>query len=92
MLSDDKYTIIANKLRDGQKFGMFDKGMKCFFDDGSQVNYNDLWKAIALIHKPEEITGKSLTQLFPTTFTGVHQHKHRAQKWGKKSIFSFLGL
>jgi hypothetical protein len=31
MLSDDKYTIIANKLKDGQKFGMFDKGMKCFF-------------------------------------------------------------
>ena len=92
MLSEDKYTIIANKLRSGQKFGMFDKGMKCYFDDGSQVSYNDLWKAIAVVYSPEEIAGKSLIQLFPTTFTGVHQHKHRAQKWGKKSIFAFLGL
>jgi hypothetical protein len=92
MLSDDKYTIIANKLRDGQKFGMFDKGMKCCFYDGSQVSYNDLWKAIAVVYSPEEIAGKSLVQLFPTTFTGVHQQKHRSQKWGKNSIFAFLGL
>ena len=92
MLSDDKYTIIANKLRSGQKFGMFDKGMKCCFDDGSQVSYNDLWKAIAIVYSPEEIVGKSLVQLFPTTFTGVHQQKHRSQKWGKNSIFAFLGL
>ena len=91
MLSEEKYTIIANKLREGQKFGMFDKGMKCYFDDGTQVNYNDLWKAISMIHSPEEISGKSLTQLFPDTYRGVHQTKHRSQKWGK-SIFSFLGL
>jgi len=91
MLSEEKYNIIANKLRKGQKFGMYDKGMKCYFDDGSLVSYNDLWKAIASLYSPEEINGKTLLQLFPQSFTGVHQHKYRSQKWGK-AIFSYLGL
>lgn len=92
MLSEDKYTIIANKLREGKQFGMYDKGMKCYFDDGSQVSYNDLWKAIALIYDPQEISGKSLTQLFPNSYRGSHQQRHSSQKWKSKSILSFLGL
>lgn len=74
---------IIEKLKNGMKFGLFDKGMKCYFQDGTHISYNDLWKAIRIMNNIESNPNKSLYQLCPETFVGAHTYKHNKHNWKK---------
>lgn len=77
------HNYIVEKLNGGMKFGMFDKGMKCYFEDGTHVSYNDLWKAVRDINGEEAGSGKTLSQLCPETYVGAHTYKHNRHNWKK---------
>ncbi len=88
---DTKYMDIIEKLRNGMKFGLFDKGMKCYFQDGTHISYNDLWRAIRIMNNIDS-TSKSLFQLCPETFVGAHTYKHNKHNWKKtNSLQSSMG-
>ena len=91
MNDKEKYQTIIDKLDSGMKFGLFEKGMKCYFEDGTHIGYNELWKAIRLAKDLSERANKSLQQLYPDSYVGSHRYKHTRHKWksGSKSIFGF---
>ncbi len=62
---------IVNKLNNKMPFGLFEPNMNCYFRDGTEVRYADLWKAVRIIYKMDEgKPDKSLFQLFPDSFFG----------------------
>jgi hypothetical protein len=80
---EGKYEEIVNRLKLGMKFGLFENGMKCYFQDGKHISYNDLWKAIRLANQEEDIQKKSLAQICPDTYVGAHSYKYTQHKWKK---------
>ncbi len=83
MGQEDKYGEIVDKLNRGMKFGIFERSMKCYFQDGSEVNYNDLWKAIRIQKNLESTGNKTLGQLCPDNYVGSFNYKHSQHKWNK---------
>ncbi|MBX2904468.1 MAG: hypothetical protein KF744_00415 [Taibaiella sp.] len=82
---EQKYNEIVNRLRQGMKFGLFENGMRCYFQDGTHISYNDLWKAIRIHQGTEGVEKRSLSQLCPDTFVGTHAHKYSRHNWKKTS-------
>lgn len=80
---EQKYNEIVNRLRQGMKFGLFENGMRCYFQDGTHISYNDLWKAIRIYQGTEGVEKRSLSQLYPDTFIGTHAHKYSRHNWKK---------
>jgi hypothetical protein len=75
---------IIDKLEDEMQFGIFENGMKCFFQDGTKVSYSDLWRAVRIVKNINATTSNStLFQLFPETFVGSHPHKWFQHRWTK---------
>lgn len=79
--NDQKYDDIINRLKLGMKFGLFENGMKCYFQDGKHISYNDLWKAIRLTSNEEDIQKRSLAQICPDTYVGAHPYKYTRHNW-----------
>jgi len=73
--------IIISKLTNGEHFGIFDDGQKCYFQDGTKVNYSDLWNAAREIHQLPLPHHKSLGELFPEIFEGSHKYSYSRHKW-----------
>ncbi len=86
MAQEEKYSEIVEKLNRGMKFGLFEKGMKCYFQDGTHIGYNELWKAIKLQQNLETTGHKSLAQLCPDTYVGSYTYKHSRHNWKKASL------
>ncbi len=85
-----KITII-NKLKNGMKFGMYDGGKSCYFEDGTRVNYKDLWDAIRTINNLELNHSKTIMELCPTTYLGTFPYKfnRHGQMWRRRVISFF---
>ena len=71
------------------KFGMYDGGSSCYFVDGTEVNYADLWDALRTIHNLPKAHNKTLYDLCPGTYLGVFNYRFHHLLWTKK-IFSFI--
>ena len=78
----EKYNEIVERLNKGMKFGLFEDGMKCYFQDGTLIRYNDLWRAVKL-HLNIESTTRPLSQLYPDTYVGTHTYKYSKHGWKK---------
>ena len=91
MEDSTKYQKIIDKISKGRKFGLFEDGMKCYFQDGEQVSYNDLWKALRMKYQLDGKHHKTLPELCPELFIGAVPHKFSKLRWGytqiMKSIF-----
>jgi hypothetical protein len=83
MEQQERYSEIIEKLNRGMKFGLFESGMKCYFQDGTHISYNDLWRAIRLQNNVENAEKKSLAQICPDTYVGTHSYKHSRHNWNK---------
>lgn len=80
---EEKYKELIDKLNRGEKFGVFERSMNCFFQDGTQVSYKDLWKAVKLKHNIESAGTMSLAQLCPDNYVGSYSYKHTKHDWKK---------
>jgi hypothetical protein len=85
-MADDLIQIehIVEKLKNGELFGLFEDGHRCYFQDGQKVNYTDLWKALRVVHNITGGNTKTLDELCPETFVGVHPYKPSRHNWKKK--------
>ncbi len=83
---------IINKLRKGEKFGIFDRNAKVYFSDGRKYNYQSLWKAIRVVNNLGEMTPcKTLAEECPETYVGTYTYKFSNHNWGDAgSVGSFL--
>lgn len=84
MENEEKYKQIAIKLCNGMAFGLFEDGQKCYFQDGEKVSYTDLWKALRVLYREDEIHHKTLPEICPDLFAGTFAYKFSKHKWKKK--------
>lgn len=77
----ERVEIIKDKLSNGLKFGLFEKGSKCYFQDGTHVSYSDLWKAVKAYHNIDTSTTKTLSQLCPESYVGTHDYSYKKHNW-----------
>jgi len=81
MTLEAKYNDIIDRLNNGMKFGLFENGKRCYFQDGMHISYNDLWKAIRLWNENRNIEKRSLAQICPNSYVGNHPYKHTRHIW-----------
>ena len=81
------HQTIVEKLQNGEKFGLYDDGNSCYFDDGTKVHYADLWEALRIIHDLHANHSKTLADLCPDSFRGTFEHKFRKHGDGKLHLF-----
>jgi hypothetical protein len=85
MEENTQYSHIIEKLTQGIPFGLFEDGQKCYFKDGENIHYSDLWKAVRIMFDlGEGPHNKTLYGLFPDSYEGVHEHKFSRHFWKKK--------
>ena len=78
---------IIDKLNKGVKFGLFENGKKCYFQDGERVSYTDLWEALREVHLVENRSShKTIHELCPDTYEGVFPYRYSSHNWNKKSL------
>ena len=75
MERNKQYQLIINKLNQNIKFGLYERGRACYFDDGMHVGYNDLWSALRIMNNLELGHKKTLFELCPETYRGVFKNK-----------------
>ncbi len=66
--------------------------MKCYFQDGEKVSYNDLWKALRIKYNLDGRHNKTLPQLYPDSFIGVVPQKISKYKWENRQAFRSMFL
>ena len=74
------------------KFGLYDGGRSCYFEDGMRVNYKELWVALREIHNLETSHNKTLFELCPDTYLGIFPYKFQKFTWTKKILSLIPGL
>lgn len=89
MGDNEKQNLIIAKLEAGVKFGMYEGGRSCYFDDGTKIDYQDLWDVLRTMHNLGNSHNKTLYELCPDTYMGVFSHKFNKNTWAKK-ILSFI--
>jgi hypothetical protein len=83
--------MIITKLNKGVKFGMYDGGKSCYFEDGTRVDYKDLWDAIRTINNLDRSHSKTIFELCPNNYLGTFPHKFGKHKWRKRVMALFSG-
>jgi hypothetical protein len=78
--------LIISKINQGQKFGLYDRGRSCYFDDGTRFGYNELWSALREMYQIEDGHKKTLFELCPLNYRGVITYK-----FTRFRILRFLG-
>ena len=81
--------LIINRLKSGVKFGLYDGGKSCYFEDGLRVDYKQLWEAIRTINNLEKAHNKTIFELCPDTYLGIFPHKFRKARW-KRNVLSAI--
>jgi hypothetical protein len=80
---------IVAKLRNGEKFGIFERSAKVYFSDGSKYNYQTLWKAVRIVNNLGEMTPcKTLSEECPETYVGTYSYKYSQHDWGERTSLS----
>ena len=70
-----KNQVIIDKINDGIKFGLYEGGKVCFFDDGTHVSYSELWTVLRIMNNLEIGHKRTLFELCPETYRGVFPFK-----------------
>lgn len=83
--------IIIHNLKNGMKFGMYDGGKTCYFENGTRVDYKDLWEAIRTINNLDRSHNKTIFELCPNNYLGTFPHKFRSHKWKNRVLALFSG-
>ena len=91
-MENQKIKNITIKLIDGIRFGLYDSGSTCYFEDGTRVNYHDLWKAIRLLNNLEIGHKKTLYELYPNTFLGTSSRNFSKLRLTRKFVGVFFGF
>ncbi|MBE2289575.1 MAG: hypothetical protein IAE95_08480 [Chitinophagaceae bacterium] len=78
---EEKYREIIERLDRGMKFGLFENGNKCYFQDGLQIAYTDLWQAIKLRFNSADVSKMPLSQICPDAYVGAHTYKFSRHNW-----------
>ena len=68
------------------KFGLYDGGKSCYFEDGTRVDYQQLWDALRAMYNLGKAHSKTLYDLCPNTYMGVFSHKFHKFMWTKKIL------
>ena len=91
-MENRKIDNIIAKLKHGIKFGMYNGGSDCYFEDGTKVHYEDLWRAIRTLNNLEMGHKKTLFELYPGTFAGTFPHNFSKYRLTKKFLGMIFGL
>ncbi len=75
---------VIDKLLAGKRFGLFGASIDCYFEDGTRVSYNDLWKALKKIHNLEPGHQQKLQDLCPDTYAGTYSYNYFWHRWKRK--------
>jgi len=88
MENNEHIQNIINKINAGFHFALFEGSqMSCYFEDGEKVSYNDLWKALRIIHNlGDGVHHKTIHGLCPDLYEGTFNHKFSKHQWKKKSV------
>ena len=86
METSQKVTNIINRLNKGMKFGMYNGGKDCYFEDGTKVEYKDLWDSLRVMHNLTGVHNKTLFELCPETYMGIIPYKFTKFIWHKKIL------
>ena len=89
MENSAQQNFIISKLRAGVKFGLYDGGKTCYFEDGTKVDYQELWDAVRTMNNLGKVHNKTLFELCPDTYKGIFRHRFHNTVWVKK-IFTAL--
>jgi hypothetical protein len=81
-----QYHDIIEKLTSGMEFGLFEDGRKCYFRDGTQVDYVNLWIALREVHHLRVGHNKRLSELCPDQFVGTFAGKFSKHTWKKNML------
>jgi hypothetical protein len=84
--------MIILKLSKGVRFGLYDNGETCYFEDGKKVNYNELWAAIRIIKKLSPGHRKTLFDLYPDLFMGTFSYKFSKYRFARLFLVGIFGL
>ncbi len=82
----EKQNLIIGKLKSGKKFGMYEGGKSCYFEDGTKIDYQDLWDALRIMYDLGKSHNKTLYELCPDTYRGVFSYKFSKFMWTKKIL------
>lgn len=80
--------LIANKLRRGMKFGLYQSGRSCYMADGMKLNYDELWAIVRQIKELKPGHNATLAELYPDSFLGMFSYRFRF-KWLKMGASLF---
>jgi hypothetical protein len=83
--------VIINHLDKGVRFGLYDGGNSCYFEDGKKVNYHELWTAIRILNKLEAGHRRTLYNLYPDLFMGTFPYKFSKYRLTRKVIVELFG-
>jgi len=92
MENTQQLQVILNKLASRVKFGLYESGRCCYFEDATKVYYHDLWDAVRIANKMERGHKKNLAELYPDLFLGVFPHKFQRHKSTKRLLLSMFGI
>ena len=81
----NKEENIADKLKRGDLFGLFDDGMVCYFEDGCKVSYTKLWIVLRQLYNINGVCSQSLDELCPDNFVGAYTYKYSRHRWQRRT-------
>ncbi len=84
-------SFIIKNLKNGIKFGMYDGGKSCYFEDGTRVDYKELWEAVRTINNLDRGHSKTIFELCPDNYLGTFPHKFTRHKWRRRVLALFSG-
>jgi len=83
--------IIMINLNKKVRFGLYEDGKYCYFENGLKVNYHELWTAIRILNKLDAVHKRTLYDLYPTLFMGTFPHKFSKYRLTRKVMVEILG-
>ena len=74
------------------RFGLYEGGSICYFDDGTHVDQNELWQLVRNQKHLDATNNKTLTELYPDTYIGVFKHKFSTYRISRKFFGYIFGV
>ena len=82
-----------SRLDKGMKFGLYEGGKICYFDDGTSVGQTELWQMVRnQKHLDTTDSNITLTELYPDTYIGVFKHKFSTYRISRKFFGYIFGV
>ena len=82
---------VVDKLRNGERFGLYGGDKKCYFEDGISVDEPRLWEALKIVHATGTVRFKELHKLCPHNYLGRYKYSFRSCQVVRKVGQFFFG-